>query len=648
MNTNKLSIVIPDEIHLTERNFKSLHIFFEEIKKEGRLDIEWLNHKEKLKSCFGNYSNHRSEIDHYLKILNRYSKQELFELEHKYRDYPIRLFPLIKAEILSYVMTLPNWYSVDSIPPEDPFIFEKLYNENLDTLLDNLAIAMLWIDYYESIIPIRRPFFTHCLMFGGSLIYTKTLSHVLQTYPTKVYLMEHFFTGEDYYCEENYKCLANNSIIRFPNVYKSLLSNISDNELNSLRIKANTKILSKQNKNVPSSTFEAEFNTSVYRSTHTKPTIVILGQVQNDFSILETNTPNINLMGVYTQLITYLLEHTHCNIIFKAHPWERKKNNIKSPLIKNHIEKLIARYNAHARVLVVEHCNIEDALSIADFLICMNSQGALESAFYQGLKPIVLGNPFYGQKGFTHDTYTTNDLKKLAQDIASNKISGFLSLDEFEQFEIFLAKILEGHLLSNDISQSLNKLQNLFNIQLKRSTSTIPESEPIVINKGSYYSYRARLIPASIENFLPHQGTITRHINKNTLEINLRLPDTTDQKATIGILLESIKPNQTFTIHTEKDPQTIKFTRKLKSDNNYHLLVLKDLELNSDIRIESNAHFNTGPAFKLMKPEYISRNDLHILHRSDQITLYLYKKHPIKKLWDKLKSTIKIKEKLKA
>lgn len=72
--------------------------------------------------------------------------------------------------------------------------------------------------------------------------------------------MEHFFTGNEYYIEEKYDPIPNNTNLKISNVYNSV--NIEENgfELERTRIKAINKVLLAKNKNVtqPSETFLIE------------------------------------------------------------------------------------------------------------------------------------------------------------------------------------------------------------------------------------------------------------------------------------------------------------------------------------------------------------------------------------------------------
>ncbi|HCN9346693.1 TPA: capsular biosynthesis protein, partial [Escherichia coli] len=91
-------------------------------------------------------------------------------------------------------------------------------------------------------------------------------------------------------------------------------------------------------------------------------------------------------------------------VIFKSHPWERHKNNIRSALTFEKIHEYIKELpdDKSSRVFIIEDFNLESLIKQSDHIVTLCSQSAIEAAFL-GVKPIQLGNAFYGQKGFTYD-----------------------------------------------------------------------------------------------------------------------------------------------------------------------------------------------------------------------------------------------------
>ncbi|ENB5387819.1 capsular biosynthesis protein, partial [Escherichia coli] len=133
-------------------------------------------------------------------------------------------------------------------------------------------------------------------------------------------------------------------------------------------------------------------------------------------------------------------------IVFKSHPWERQKNNVRSALtldkINEHIKSL--SLDKSSRVLLTEHFNLEGLIKQSDYIVTLCSQSAIEAAFW-GMKPIQLGNAFYGQKGFTHDY---DSIDEFYADLQKNKLNKYLTVDEYDNLECFLVKFLEKSLIS--------------------------------------------------------------------------------------------------------------------------------------------------------------------------------------------------------
>ncbi|MDK4673330.1 capsule biosynthesis protein, partial [Kingella kingae] len=88
------------------------------------------------------------------------------------------------------------------------------------------------------------------------------------------------------------------------------------------------KMILMKNKNVQQPTDSAAF---VFK--YKKPVVTIIGQVVNDFSLLEVNGLGISSVQVYKELITKLVKPGF-NVVLKTHPWEKQKINIKSSLTK--------------------------------------------------------------------------------------------------------------------------------------------------------------------------------------------------------------------------------------------------------------------------------------------------------------------------
>jgi hypothetical protein len=346
----------------------------------------------------------------------------------------------VRAELLSLLLVADERWVQEAVPgTDDERLAQLVVEKNKEQLLHCYAAALFWIDHYARVLPTLPPA-THCLIFSGSLIYQRVLLDVLRMSRTKSLVVEHFMTGTDYYLESRTTPIANASDFRLPTIHAAASLPEDPEGLSRERIKAARKILDMVNKNV-----KQPAKAPTLSLAQGKPTLLVLGQVQNDFSILETRLENINALDFWRNGIRVLLEATDANIIFKAHPWERHKANVKSPFTREKLEawRETLPPEQAARFVVVEDANIEQLASQASHVLALCSQGALELAFRTGHKPVVFGRPFYGRAGFTSDYSRVEDF---AKDLAAGKAPGALSLDEYEAFDIWITRFLQAHL----------------------------------------------------------------------------------------------------------------------------------------------------------------------------------------------------------
>jgi len=456
----ELKILFADDLHFHKRGFKSLFEFIEKYK----IKHHFIKHSDKkLLQCFGNYKSFKSKfLDNY-EYVEKFSKKELFSYRHK----AINIYKLSKAEMLTYTMTLPNWYN-EKIPYDDRFIFDKLYTENKELLLLNMGVAIYWVEFWQDVLKNNEQF-THCCIFSGSLIYQKSLIEISKNTPMEAMIFEHFFTGNNYYCEHKYDHIANNSDIKFSNYYNKVLDiqDIDNISFENEKIKAINKVINTSNKNVkqPERVDEKIFHNE-------QKTVLILGQVINDFSIIETKLENICSLSFYKELIFKIVDNTDFNVIFKAHPWERQKANLKSSLTYNELMKFIINNNFHKRVILVEDYNLTSLFEQSNIITTFCSQSALEASFV-GKKVVQFGDAFYGKKGFTYDYKSIDTFIKNC-----NNLNETLTLDEYSNYELFLLKVLQLHLVCIHPS-GIKSLEAKFN---KRKVASIVSSNYYKLN----------------------------------------------------------------------------------------------------------------------------------------------------------------------
>lgn len=449
----------PDSLHINTRNFDSVFTFI----REGRHYYEQHAEINHLISRYGDYTELPAEMQEEYQASLSWEGESLLDRQSN----GINLFDICRGETLSYVCADPTFSKIGKEWSRDE-IFDFLYKNYRIPLIKNLSVASFWIKYWNNFIQ-NSSNFDFALIFSGSLSYARSLMELLRKTPTRVFLLESFMTGSDFYCEEKFSPLPNNSLLGNKNYYSSL--KISDESYERDRMKAINKILLGKNLNViqPPSSADILFDN--------EKVILILGQVVNDFSQLGYNDLGISSISIYCELLEKILDKTEYKIIFKAHPWENKKANLRSPITANYIKSKFANY-IDDRIVIVEDYNIDDLFKQVQHVILLNSQSGIEAA-WNGIKPIVLARPFYGKKGFTHD-FHYNDIDAVVDFLnCATCEDSTLSLKEFDAFEDFLVKALMYTLVCKHKS-GLIKLREIFRpfntIQMV-STQTAPSEK---------------------------------------------------------------------------------------------------------------------------------------------------------------------------
>lgn len=425
---------IADPVHINQRNFGSLYEYLE----ESKVTVIFNDERQDWISLFGDYSAHKELLSEEFISLQSLTRSELFD----FSVLEINIFKVARAEILSLLITKEN-FSGAPLPNTRRELFDYIFETEKDILLWNMASAIQWINHWSLVIKKHKPKFV--LVFSGSLIYARTLLELLKNNAPRAFVLESFFTGSDNYIEEKYEPIANNSNLKFKAYYRSLGSDESPHERDRSRNKAINKILNSTNKNViqPNESTEKLFSNG-------QPTVLITGQVLNDFSLLEHKDLGLNSLDFYKKIIELLLNETEFNIIFKAHPWERKKKNITAPLTLNalakHFEVNGKNYSRNGRLLLLEDHNIKSIFKQTELIIGLNSQALLEAAF-EGFQPVQFANAFYGGRGFTSD-YNLENLDTFLIDLKSGKIPSKLGLEQYKSYEEFITKALQFSLVS--------------------------------------------------------------------------------------------------------------------------------------------------------------------------------------------------------
>lgn len=430
--------LICDSFHIHAKNYGSL---FEYMKKNA-VNVTRLTKGEHLWNRYAVYHDVK-RVARMAKLLDTRDQDELLSMTVQCCGTKINLFDVSIAEILTLVLAQnPSWY--DQCVPNDPeWLMRKLYTENKNILVHNLAAAVVWCEIYdEELIDANK--YEFAVVFSGSQIYQKIFTRIMAAKTPRLFILESFTTGSDFYWEERYTPIANQCSIQHDNVYKKyeMPNDFAARQVETT--KAINKFLEGRNKNV----LQPEKGGGVADWGAGEETVLIAAQVQNDFSVIESGCANLNLLQAYKELIDLLVEQTSCNVVVKCHPFERRKINLNRPFIKEELDRHLESLSAEqrSRIHVIEDFNIAHLLKSVDYFVTFNSQSSFEACLYGGLKPIVMGKPFYRGRGFTSEY---EDIRALVDDIAQGAVRSRLTIEEYEFFLCFITKLLQFHLCSH-------------------------------------------------------------------------------------------------------------------------------------------------------------------------------------------------------
>ena len=431
-------VALTDSFHLHARNFPSLFKYIDTSKITSSVLLEKGSDGYGLIQATGNYADLDDRVSPFIARYLR-NQAEVFAGQDADTLYAteqanLQLWRLCHSEALAYLLSFDNWQS-DLMPKDDRAIFDKAWAENRDVLTLNMAAASYWLNHWYDT---RKSIFGnhYCCVFSGSMTYTRTLMELLRRSPTRAIVMESTFTGNDFIFEEMYQPVANNLGVVHPTLRAARREpqleepNQYDREV----IKARNKVLSARNKNVTQPPVR-----SLPQFPEERPQLLMVGQVVNDFSLIEKGFPYVNSIPAYIALIDGLLERTECNIVFKAHPWENKKVHLKTPKTFDALAAHLATLpdEKRARVLLVEDVNLQSLIEESQYFVTFCSQAGIEAAL-MGLKPFILGRSFYSGAGFTEDC---PDIDSLVEAVAT--APGLLDLEGYQALDRYLVDLFQ-------------------------------------------------------------------------------------------------------------------------------------------------------------------------------------------------------------
>lgn len=467
-------VVLADGIHIHSRNFPTLFRFLEGVGAEVTVHEA----HDDMKRVLGGYTAFRDRLSPYRTPLQHLSSEQLWLATHELKTTPIRLWDMARSEFLARSLALHDeWHLGDGLRPNDRELFDRGLQLDRDALVDNLAAAAFWIDALGPLVDGGAP--THAFVFSGSMTYSRVLMEICRFSRTRAFVLETTFTGNEYYCEERYTPIANSSDIRHPAVYASLA--LPHDPVERLRVvaKALQRVAMAKNKNV---TQPAKADLPRF-SNPSRPTLLVVGQVVNDFSVIETKGGWLSTIAFYRELILRCLRETEYNVIFKAHPWEHRKAHVGRALTREHLERAVADLplEFRERVAIREDDNLRALGDASDRVALLCSQAGMELALECGLRPSTFGSPYFGAAGFTDEYGSIDDF---LADVGAGRTKAMLDLDGVDALHEFLAKFLQLHAVtvrSSGVSDLHQKLGHRAEIRLtvpRRSTTGGASRQP--------------------------------------------------------------------------------------------------------------------------------------------------------------------------
>jgi hypothetical protein len=312
----------------------------------------------------------------------------------------VDLLESMKDEIFSRYALHSDW-SLSKKQSESELL-EFLKESFPDEFRDCRAAVCFWVDYWDQLFAKLKP--VAAVTFGGNLIYSKIFLAIAKKRSVPGFVLEHFFTGHDFYLEPRYSALPNSSFLRSKKFTEVLNKKWSTPDSDAWK-----KIYSQNNKNVSQPAFTS-YGLRNYA--------LILAQVPNDFSIFSARNKWKNSIGFYKEVVSEILEFTGDPVVVKVHPYERTKNKGAAistfDAMKDYREKLPRAQQA--RLHIVEEYSLSGLISGCKYAITLNSQSGLEVAGHA--KPLIcFGGAFYGNRGFTTDLTEISQIRKVVSDL---------------------------------------------------------------------------------------------------------------------------------------------------------------------------------------------------------------------------------------
>jgi hypothetical protein len=443
-------ILFADDFNFARQNYVPLYSMLE----RENIAFEYDQFENQgLKKCFGDYSSHSAAVDtEYQEVSNSNEDRGIFEYDV---DGHV-LYPIYKLELLSSIADTDVWQS--SSRPRDDSEIQALFLESyFADVRRAVGASSFWIKHWRRVLVRKK--YSAVVTFGNSLIYTRALAQVAKNLGVRCFVLEHFFTGNEFYFEERYTEIQNNSILRHPHYLRSLGRCSGNSKYDPI-----LKYEAAKNKNVKQPPFrrEAFFEND-------EPTVLLLCQVVNDFAVVSEANPFKSSVAFYRELLGKLLDNTGLNVIVKTHPYECKKTRSRTSYTFESLERFLTDdyQDSAGRVALIESYNLGSLIQACDFAVTLTSQAGLEVLMH-GKPLITFGGAFFAKHGFTHDFDSIDE----AIDFIA---SWSFDLEHLQQKALvdYLARCFR-HLITNDLTD-----------ETKARSILSPEASPLMFGDSA-------------------------------------------------------------------------------------------------------------------------------------------------------------------
>lgn len=443
-------VLFPDTWHFHRRNFASLFDHLDAAKIPLTVERSrcawWKRH--------GDYRALRATLAPHLETLAALAPDQLLDLSHQ----GVPVLACARAELLCLLLPRPRWRDGWGANDAETVLRHAWTDrEDRQDLLLCMAATMDWIDFWTRTLAAGRPV-SHVLVFSGSYIYTHTLLRVAQRAGLRTFALESFFTGLEYYLEERAEPLPNRSRLGDPRHVAALALPDDADARDRLRAEAHRRLARMRNKNVRPRPLDLVPPPFAERGSGT---VLILGQVLNDFSLIETPLTEGSALAQYRALLHGILSRTDRNVIFKGHPWERRREHLRRPLTLDLLAETVRALPAEwqSRVRLMETEPVRGVFAHADVVVGLCSQGLLE-ACQDGFRPAQIGRAFFGGQGFTADF---DGVDRFLDALADGALAPRLDIAGYRAFEDFLVRALVLHLVPAHGAEGIAKVAALLN-----------------------------------------------------------------------------------------------------------------------------------------------------------------------------------------